>query len=585
MKRLRELCQTLFHSAIRWCLKHQTTATVLVLLAVVLPMGVLNLLEYRSMANYERDSIQTTENQLKYILSRLVLQSYDDFEKLGSFFHLQDQEHTQLLKGKATAAPLLAGSIQQVLEQQRAQKPKAKRHPLPHSFVILPELEWSVFFAPKTPTARLAGPITRARNYFRNLTPADRDVGYLFFYDPTSELLILLHPVSSQKIYQAEEMVPPRAIEAVMGLALDKSFLEKDYFNTLIRRGQTSRFEAKPITAVLTKVDYHFRVLDEQGKIIFTDTQDWDSLAKKSNYIRTELILKPEEKFLTGWKFEVMTKSNLSQITAYSFWQMFWASGAVAILLGLLLVITLKAGMAAVKVSDMKADIVAGVSHDLKTPLAGIIASAQLLASGRASGAEETRQFSGYIVTEAKRLTEVVEKVLTVAKLESHQLKMKPTAITVPELVDQAIKSISCAFPHAIILKGGIPQGEVQGDFQALTTVLVNLMDNAIRYSDKEEPWVKVQAFLSQHGEKCTLHLQVEDRGVGIPRDEQPFIFQKFYRVRNGLVTDTDGTGLGLAIAAQIVQAHRGQIQVESEVGVGSKFIVRLPYERSNSSC
>jgi len=520
-------------------------------------------------------------------LSRVVLETHDDLSEFGRYlFHMQDREHTELLKGRGPMAQKIVDTIQSDLDRQKGFKLATMDIPTP--FILWPQnkKEWSTYVPKNRNQAKYLAPIQNAKHYFSGLTADAQDVGQLFYYDAPSQLLILLHPVSSQKLYSQENretMNPPRPIEAVMGLVITKKVFQTDYFNILIRRTKVTRFVTNPVNTILTNADYHFQVLDERGQVIFTDTRQWSSLASQTNYIQTKLKIEEPEKFLTGWTFEVLTKSNLTQITAYGFWQMFWASALVALMLCALFVITLKAGMVAVKVSDMKSDIVAGVSHDLKTPLAGIIASAQLLASGRVSTAEETKQFSGYIVTEAKRLTDVVEKVLTLAKLESHQITMKPIPFAVTDLVDHAIKSISCAFPQAIILKGGIPQGEISGDFQALTTVLVNLMDNAIRYS-KDEPWVKVQAFWSQHGEKCTLHLQVEDRGVGIPHDEQPFIFQKFYRVRNGLVTDTDGTGLGLAIASQIVQAHRGHIQVESEEGVGSKFIVRLPNERSHSS-
>jgi two-component system phosphate regulon sensor histidine kinase PhoR len=255
----------------------------------------------------------------------------------------------------------------------------------------------------------------------------------------------------------------------------------------------------------------------------------------------------------------------------------------VAVLLCLLLFVLFRAGLVAVKVSRMQSDIVAGVSHDLKTPLAGILASAQLIASGRAHQPQDVQEFAGYIMAEAKRLTAVVEKVLTMARLESRQLVMRPTAVSISRLVDQAIESVRCAFPGALILKGALPDDEIQADFQALTTVLVNLIDNAVRYSG-EQPRVVVSARWTSASDRRVLHLSVQDCGVGIPPEEQPLIFQKFYRVRRGLVNDTDGTGLGLAIASEIVRAHHGLIQVESRVGGGSTFTVVLPHEQSHFS-
>ncbi|WP_218080171.1 sensor histidine kinase [Anthocerotibacter panamensis] len=587
MKRFAALVEQSFYTAIRWCLKHQAPALLVILLAVVIPIGTLNVLEYRSMAKFEKDSTETVQNQLQYILGRLVLEVHDSLRQGGGlWFHsVVDREHVELLKGNAVLRQKIVNTLQDELHKQLKDFSKELLDPM--IFVLAPKSggSWQATFPKRPQDKKYNVAALNSRDYFISLKSVEQDVGYLFYYDEPSASLILLHPISSQKLHSFEEEGPPRPIQAVMGVIFPREFLStKQNFESLTRRGKVNRFYTTPMDDVIANANYNFRVRDERGNLIFTDLaagQDWEKLSKQGNYITSDLTITPEQKFLTGWQFSVMTRSNLQQITNFSLGQMYWASGLVAIALVLLLVITLRAGLVAVKVSDMKSDIVSGVSHDLKTPLAGIIASAQLLASGRVSGKEETQQFSGYIVTEAQRLTEVVEKVLTLAKLESRQLKMKPAAITVPELVDQAIQSISRAFPDAMILKGGIPRGVIYGDSQALTTVLVNLMENSIRYS-KDRAWVKIQAFWSQHGEKRTLHVQVEDHGVGIPAHEQPFIFQKFYRVRNGLVTDTDGTGLGLAIASQIIRAHHGHIHVESEVGVGSKFIVRLPYERPN---
>ncbi len=568
-----------FYTAMRWCFKHQPFVLVAIILAVIMPIGTLNIVEYTSMKKYEETSTQDVQQQLQYILNRLVSQIQADLLTHISYFHRVDTDHALFLKGDKKINQALVDDLQGMIIELRQKYKKSKDFKI-MTFMAAstPQTPLEIIFPQVVQDPIFKAASLRARAYFLKLSPLEQDVAYLFFYDQQSELLILLHPVVPEEFVNYERIDPPRPIRVLMGLSLPKSIFNDEFFDCyLVTCSKPTRYATTtPVETFIATANYHFRVLDDRGTVLFTNTDSWSQLERNDDYVGADLKLTAEQKFLTGWQFSVLTKATFRQITDWSIAQMLWASTGVVVILCLLLVLILRAGLIAMRVSDMKADIVAGVSHDLKTPLAGILASAQLLASGRVSGNDETREFAGYIVTEAQRLRGMVDKVLTLAKLESRQLEMHQVPINITELVDQAIQSVGCAFPGAVLLKGGIPQGEVYGDFQALLTVLVNLMENAVRYSN-DPPWVKVQAFWSQSGDKRTLHLQVEDRGIGIPPGEQPFIFQKFYRVRNGLVTDTEGTGLGLAIASQIVKAHNGHIQVESEVGLGSKFTVRIP--------
>lgn len=580
MKKIAASIEQGFYAAIQWSLRHQARAVALIVLAVVIPIGTLNFLQYQSMVKYEQAGTQATQEQLKYLLGRLVLNSYTNLTSYSSdMVHAYDLKHEELFRQPRDQARPIINKLQagadKLLKEKSAKEQETYRR---NSFITIQGLDstWNLSYPDSVKDARFKAAAVRAIRYFQPLSPMQQDVGYQYFYDKPTELLIFLHSISSEQI-RYDSTAPPRPIEALMGISYSKENLKNDIRNNLTRRQQASRFTTSPLDETLSKANYYFQVKDEKGAIIFQD-EGWKQHDEDRDYITADFVVTPEQRFLTGWQFSAMTRSALRQSTDRSLGQMFWASGVVTLLLCLLLVILFRAGLVAVKVSEMQADIVAGVSHDLKTPLAGIIASAQLIASGRASGQDETRQFSGYILTEARRLTGVVEKVLTLAKLESRQLLMQPSSIAVAELVEQAIACAQSAFPDAVILKGEVAQGQLCGDSSALTTVLVNLLDNAIRYSgDQHQPWVRVQAYWSGFGERRILHLMVEDRGVGIPSEEQPFIFQKFYRVRNGLVTDTEGTGLGLAIASQIVRAHRGYIHVKSEVGTGSTFTVRLP--------
>ncbi|MBC8121174.1 MAG: HAMP domain-containing histidine kinase [Gemmatimonadaceae bacterium] len=581
MKKVAVLIEQSFYVAIQWCLKHQSSTVLVILLAVVVPIGILNLLQYQSMEEYQKQGNQAMRGQLNYILNRLVLEFRDGMIKDGqSVFHAVDEKHIALLGPDPGAPQHILNQIQTGLIKEDNKLKSAYRL---EAFMLIPDSrqQWTAIFPDSATNVQRKAAIVRARNYFLTLSPVERDVGYLFFPDFATGEIMLMHTITGE-LPASYTRTPPKPIKFIMGMAIPKQAYTREDFDSLTRRSQVTRFNPGLSNASASGADYYFQVKDERGNVLFSDRQDWEELSRCEEHISSQITITEGQKFITGWQLAVLTQNPLKRITDRSLWQMLGVSAFMAVNLFVLLAIIFKASLVAVKVADMKSDILAGVSHDLKTPLAGIIASAQLLATGRASGPDETRQFSGYIVAEARRLTETVEKVLTLVKLESQQMQMKTSVISIPELIERAIEPVSRAFPDAVISKGNIPQGAIRADYQALTTVLMNLLDNAVRYS-KGQAQVKIQAHWSQHGDKRILQLQVEDKGIGIAVDEQPFVFQKFYRVRNGLVTDTEGTGLGLAIAAQIIRAHSGHIHLHSQVGVGSKFTVSIPDERSHS--
>jgi signal transduction histidine kinase len=576
-----------FYKTIQWGLKHQLRAVIVVILAVAIPFGALNAFQYQAMTQYESEGTKAVQEQLQYLLGNFVLKMYkSERERLSDGLHTQDNKHVAFLTEKPEIQQQTIDTAQKDFDDCTgctADMKKPERE-IVFSLTHFKNQRWQQHFPTNVkPNLRQLSALAKASRWFFSLSPEKRDVGYLNFYDETNEQLIHLHPISPNPI-SYELNAPPRKIKAVLGTLVSKEMIKMDLLKGLgKRRVQKSRYSHIPFDRLLTSADYYFQVQDEKGQTLYEDPE-WKQSANSNWSLSSTFLITPEQTYLTNWKVSIITCNVLKKATNRAVSQMLIVSSIVAMLICVLLIILLKAGLAAVKISQMQTDIVAGVSHDLKTPLAGISASAQLLASGRADQPEEVKEFSGYILNEAKRLTAVVEKVLTLAKLETKQLPMRPEAISIVCLVDQVIESVSSAFPEATIVRGNVPDDNVSGDFQGLTTVLINLIDNAVRYSDADIPWVQIDAEWNALGEKRDLHLRVRDRGVGIPVEEQSYIFQKFYRVRHGMVCNTEGTGLGLAIASEIIRAHHGSIQVESRPGLGSVFTVVLPYERPNFS-
>jgi two-component system phosphate regulon sensor histidine kinase PhoR len=225
-------------------------------------------------------------------------------------------------------------------------------------------------------------------------------------------------------------------------------------------------------------------------------------------------------------------------------------------------------------VEQMRSDFVSTVSHELRAPLTSIYGfAATLLREDVEFGEAERRTFLGYIESEAARLTTIVDKLLSVARLDAGDLQLELAPVDVRSVVSQVVESArsdrEAVDGHEVVVE--LPESPLAArtDPEKLRQVLANLVDNAIRFSPNGG---RVTVGAARRGE--TIVLTVADQGVGIPDTEQERIFAKFYRVGDA---QTGGTGVGLFIAQGLVSALGGRITVRSEEGRGSNFVVELP--------
>jgi signal transduction histidine kinase len=232
------------------------------------------------------------------------------------------------------------------------------------------------------------------------------------------------------------------------------------------------------------------------------------------------------------------------------------------------------------KLSEMKNDFVSNVSHELRTPLASIRVFGELLRLGRVENQDKVREYGEYIETESRRLTQLINNLLDFASIESGRKSYKFERVDVSELVSETLKTFGVRLRQhgfRVVFDGPAgPLPPVRVDPGAIAQSLSNLLDNAVKYSyqtgNKE-----IRVALRREGD--AIAISVQDHGIGIPRDEQKKIFDRFHRVGTGLVHDVKGSGLGLSIVQHIVQAHGGQVTVESRAGEGSTFSILLPVE------
>ena len=232
------------------------------------------------------------------------------------------------------------------------------------------------------------------------------------------------------------------------------------------------------------------------------------------------------------------------------------------------------------RLSQLRTDFVTNVTHELKTPLTSIRMFAETLQLGRTSSDAERQESLDLIVGETRRLSRLINTVLDFSKIDRGQKQYRMADVNVSEVVRAALNTLK----HSLEEQGFALDVEIEpgvqaaGDADALEQAILNLVDNAVKYSHHHR-WVRVGLWSRDH----LVFLRVSDKGIGIPKGEQRRIFEKFYRCRAGDEGDAGGAGLGLTVVQHIVGAHGGRIEVASTVGEGSSFTIVLPGLQGNA--
>jgi two-component system phosphate regulon sensor histidine kinase PhoR len=237
------------------------------------------------------------------------------------------------------------------------------------------------------------------------------------------------------------------------------------------------------------------------------------------------------------------------------------------------------------RVADMRRDFVGNVSHELKTPLAAIRGFAETLRDGALDEPPVARRFTERILEQCRRLQALLDDLLTLSRLETVSLRERER-VALGELVRHAADTLAPLAREKgvrVEVVTGDASGlsdipAVLGESDAIERLVLNLLENAIKYN---RPEGQVEVHLSATGEDVLL--EVSDTGIGIPPDALPRIFERFYRVDKGRAREEGGTGLGLAIVKHVAQAHGGQVEVDSRLGRGTTFRVRLPVAPSSA--
>ena len=226
------------------------------------------------------------------------------------------------------------------------------------------------------------------------------------------------------------------------------------------------------------------------------------------------------------------------------------------------------------RLEEVRNDFVATISHELRTPMAAVYgAAATLLRSDIELSPEQGRQLLEVIATQAARLTQITEEVLLTSQLDRGELRVGREPVDLVALVQSTVDAMRAHLPESSTLAVEVPEsvGQASGDADRIQQVLVNLLDNAVKYGGGGAVTVRVEKVNS------SVRVSVADSGPGIEPTDQQRIFEKFYRVDAQHMRVPGGTGLGLYISRELARRMDGRLDVRSAPGNGATFVFELP--------
>ena len=225
------------------------------------------------------------------------------------------------------------------------------------------------------------------------------------------------------------------------------------------------------------------------------------------------------------------------------------------------------------RLERVRQDFVANVSHELRTPIAAILGYAETLQSGALADAIHGPQMVDIIHRQSERLSELVSDLLELSRLDAGERPLSVGSVSVGEVVARAAEAVEprASAKHITITHHVSAGLAARGDAKALEQVLVNLLDNAVKYTPEGG-----SVELTGRNEAARVELSVRDTGLGIEAKHLPRLFERFYRVDRGRSREMGGTGLGLSIVRHLVSAMGGEVRVQSQLGLGSTFTVTL---------
>uniref|UniRef100_A0A7V3VSS5 histidine kinase n=1 Tax=Mesoaciditoga lauensis TaxID=1495039 RepID=A0A7V3VSS5_9BACT len=231
------------------------------------------------------------------------------------------------------------------------------------------------------------------------------------------------------------------------------------------------------------------------------------------------------------------------------------------------------------ELDNFRREFISNVSHELKTPLTSIHGYAETLLDDDFTDIETVKHFLEIIENESARMSRLINDLLDLQKLEEGKVKFEIEEIDLSKVIEYVSRIVKPLTESLKVELRTSCEGEVkiEGDFDRLVQAVLNLTDNAVKYTSQKENGQKIVEVSCSMIDDRECEIKVKDTGIGIPADSLSRLFERFYRVDKARSRKVGGTGLGLSIVKMIVEAHKGRIEISSEVGTGSEFRIVLP--------
>ena len=324
-------------------------------------------------------------------------------------------------------------------------------------------------------------------------------------------------------------------------------------------------------------IPYHFTVSTQDGREVYR-CPDYTDDGEEFTYSQVLFRNDPQSKM-------GVVKIHFPDMNSYIFSSVRFMIPSIIFTLVLLFtfVFTIVVIFRSKRYSEIKNDFINNMTHELKTPIASISLAAQMLNDKSVTKSETMMaHLSGVINDESKRLRFLVEKVLQMSMYDRKKAVLKKRNIDINEMVESIGNSFTLRVEHT----GGKVYTEIEAldsriyvDEMHFQNVVFNLLDNAVKYRKPDQP---LNVYIKTWNEGKKVCLSIKDNGVGIKKDNLKKVFDKFFRVHTGNVHDVKGFGLGLAYVKKMIDLFEGEIHVDSELGEGTVFTIKLPFMDKN---
>lgn len=381
------------------------------------------------------------------------------------------------------------------------------------------------------------------------------------------------------------EKTMPRSLESIMKERYDngKALIEEVIYSMLYTasdRPLVDRIDINALDQTLRtqlanngiNIPYHFSVYTSNGNLVMR-CSDYETEGENNAFTTTIFRNDPVQKMGTLKVHFPMYSRYITQ----SIWFLM-PSLIFTLILLITFIVTLVLVFRQKKLTEVKNDFINNMTHEFKTPISSISLAAQMLCDESVPKSEKmTRRLANTINDETNRLRFQVEKVLQLSMYENQRARLNLREVDANELIAGVIHTFTLKVEKnggKIISNLRAEKPDIYVDEMHFTNVIFNLMDNAVKYRRQD---AQLELKLSTWNENDHLCISIQDNGIGIKKDDIKKIFEKFYRVHTGNLHDVKGFGLGLAYVKKIITEHKGTITAESEIGIGTKFIIKMP--------